>query len=268
MLLSNVILYPFMLKITALPSRKDNYIWLLENGAAGRAAVVDPGEAPPVEAALIRKSLELTAILVTHHHYDHVDGIPKLVNNHRVPVFGPPNEPIPCLTRPVGEGEQLLLRGTGIELTVMEIPGHTRGHVGYYGHDRLFCGDTLFTGGCGKVFDGTVAQLFRSLQRISELPDETLIYCAHEYTEENLRFARLVEPENHAIQERLEKTRQLRAAGGATVPSTLAEERDTNPFLRCDQPEVTQAAECFADHPLENPEEVFKTLRSWRDRFN
>ena len=256
-----------MPKITALPSRKDNYIWLLESETSRKAVVVDPGEAAPVEKALNGSHLELAAILVTHHHYDHVEGIPELVARYPVPVFGPARENIPRLTEAVEEGQRLPLEEIGTELSVLEIPGHTAGHVGYYGHGWLFCGDTLFTAGCGKVFDGTVEQLFHSLQRISRLPDETLICCAHEYTEENLRFARLVEPGNPAILERMEESRQLRARGKPAVPSTLEEEKRTNPFLRCHQPEVIQAAERFAGHPLESAEAVFKVLREWRDRF-
>jgi len=257
-----------MLKITALPSRKDNYIWLIGSTSSQRVIVVDPGEAAPVERALKESDLHLAAILVTHHHYDHVEGIPGLANRRRIPIYGPAREPIPCLSHPVGEGDRVPREPAGMEFLVMEIPGHTAGHLGYYGDGRLFCGDTLFTAGCGKVFDGTVEQLFRSLQRIAQLPDETLIYCAHEYTEENLRFARLVEPANPAILKRLDGTHQLRARGVPTLPSTLGEEKRTNPFLRCHQPEVILAAERFAGRPLKGPEQVFKVLRSWRDRVD
>ncbi len=256
-----------MPKITALPSRKDNYIWLIECPPERKAVVVDPGEAAPVERALAERKLELAAILVTHHHYDHVEGIPDLVAEHPIPVFGPADEPVPCRTHPVEEGEHLPFAEWDIDLSVMKIPGHTKGHVGYYGGHRLFCGDTLFTAGCGKVFDGTVEQLFLSLQRIAALPGNTLIHCAHEYTEENLRFARLVEPGNPDIHARLEATHRLRAKGVATVPSMLTEEKRTNPFLRCHVPEVIRAAEQYAGHPLKTSREVFEVLRDWRDRF-
>ncbi len=256
-----------MLKITSLLSRKDNYIWLIRSETGPEAVVVDPGEAGPVEHALRKRRLTLVAILVTHHHYDHVEGITELITRYQVPVFGPANEPIPCLTQPVGEGEHITLKGVGMEFSVMEIPGHTTGHVGYYGHGTFFCGDTLFAAGCGKVFDGTPEQLFRSLQRISRLPEETLVYCAHEYTEENLQFALTVEPGNPALGERLEKIRQLRAAGLPTLPVTLAEEKQTNPFLRCHEPEVIRAVEQFTGRPLVSTEEVFVALRRWRDRI-
>lgn len=257
-----------MLKITALPALKDNYIWLIRNNGDRYAIIVDPGEAGPVQKALDAGNLQPVAILITHHHYDHVDGIRELVINYGIPVYGPKNEPIPELTHPVGEKDHACLEAVGADFQVLEIPGHTAGHIGYYGHGLLFCGDTLFTAGCGKVFDGTAQQLFHSLQRIMALPDETLIYCAHEYTEENLLFARMVEPENSAIIQRLKKTRRIRSTGAPTIPSTLAEEKLTNPFLRCDREGVITATKQFAGHALNNTEEVFIALRHWRDHIS
>ncbi len=257
-----------MLKITALQALKDNYIWLLRNNGSRQAAIIDPGEARPVQEAVVAGNLEPVAILVTHRHYDHVDGIAELVADYNIPVYGPARESIPALTHPMEEGEHIHLGSIAADFRVLDIPGHTAGHIGYYGHGLLFCGDTLFTGGCGKIFDGTAQQLFHSLKKIAALPDETLIYCAHEYTEENLLFAKMVEPGNSAIGQRLKKTRQLRGQGAATVPSTLGEEKQTNPFLRCDKKEVIRSAERFADHALNSAEAVFTVLRHWRDCMN
>jgi len=257
-----------MLKITALQALKDNYIWLLRDNGGPHVAIIDPGEARPVQEAVIAGNLEPAAILVTHRHYDHVDGITELVANYDIPVYGPANESIPALTHPMKEGKHVHLEAIAADFQVLDIPGHTAGHIGYYGHGLLFCGDTLFTAGCGKIFDGTAQQLFHSLEKIAALPDKTLIYCAHEYTEENLLFARIVEPGNKAIIQRLEKTRQLRSKGAATVPSTLAEEKQTNPFLRCNVKEVIDTTEQFTGHALNSAEEVFLALRRWRDRMN
>ncbi len=257
-----------MLKITALPALKDNYIWLLRNKGSRHVVIVDPGDARPVQEAMATNNLEPAAILITHCHYDHVDGIAGLVAEYDIPVYGPANEFVPALTHPVAEGIHLHLDAIAADFRVLDIPGHTAGHIGFYGHGLLFCGDTLFTAGCGKIFDGTAKQLFHSLEKIAALPDETLIYCAHEYTEENLLFARMVEPENSAIVQRLEKTRQLRSMGAATVPSTLAEEKLTNPFLRCNTKDVVNSTECFAGHALNSTEEIFSALRYWRDCAN
>ncbi len=254
-----------MLEITAQPVLKDNYIWLLRNEERRYVVIVDPGEAGPVINTLIANSLEPLAILITHHHYDHTDGIAELLAWHDVPVYGPANESIPALTHPLTEGDRVLLKEIGAELQVLDIPGHTSGHIGYYGDGLLFCGDTLFTAGCGKVFDSTAQRLFHSLQKLATLPDETLIFCAHEYTEENLLFARMVEPGNNAIIQRLAKTRQLRNRGAATVPSTLSEEKRTNPFLRCGRAEVIRNTQRFAGRLLNGAEEVFVALRHWRD---
>ncbi len=257
-----------MLKITALQALNDNYIWLLRNDSTPYVAIIDPGEARPVQKAVAASNLKPVAILITHRHYDHVDGAVELVTNYNIPIYGPANEPVPTLNHPMREGDNIHLEAITADLRVLDIPGHTAGHIGYYGHGLLFCGDTLFTAGCGKIFDGTAQQLFHSLEKIAALPEETLIYCAHEYTEENLLFARMVEPENCAIVQRLEKTRRLRSRGAATVPSTLTEEKQTNPFLRCNIKEVIHSAEQFTGHALGSSEEVFVALRHWRDCTN
>ncbi len=243
----------------------DNYIWLVPGPAAPRSvAIVDPGDAAPVLEALSRMELRPVAILVTHHHYDHVDGIQALRSHFDIPIYGPTRSAIPACDHPMAEGDSLTV-DNGLSLTVLETPGHTLDHLAYYGDKALFCGDTLFAGGCGRLFEGTAQQMYLSLEKIRRLPDETRIYCAHEYTLGNLRFATLVEPHNRDLAVRLEETIVLRSQGRATVPSTLELEKKTNPFLRCHLPEVRQAAERFSRRPLATPQEVFAVIRYWKD---
>ncbi len=254
-----------MLKIEPIPALSDNYIWLLYQPEKLWAAVVDPGEEEPVFAVLRERGLALSALLLTHHHGDHTGGVEALVQRGGVQVFGPRDARIPGITRTVREGEVYRLPGLETNFRVMEVPGHTATHVAYQIGDGLFCGDTLFGAGCGRVFDGTFAQLAQSLARIAALSPETRLYCAHEYTLDNLGFATWVEPENPAIAARLADTQRLRAAQQPSVPSRLAEELATNPFLRTQVPAVRAAAERFAGKPLSDPTEVFTALRRWKD---
>jgi hydroxyacylglutathione hydrolase len=261
-----------MLEIVPLSALKDNYIWMLRSG--GRAAVVDPGEAHPVLEYLARERLQLAAILATHHHPDHVGGIPELLEatgasggSRRVPVYGPRGEPIATLTHPVGEGDTVQIPELGLTLSVLDIPGHTRAHVAYYGAESLFCGDTLFACGCGRVFEGTARQMLDSLAKLAALPDATKVYCGHEYTLANIKFAQSVEPRNAALAARLERDRKLRDAGKPTLPSTLAEERATNPFLRCREPAVIESANKYLGARLSDPVRVFAAIREWKNRF-
>jgi hydroxyacylglutathione hydrolase len=253
-----------MLEIVPLPAFRDNYIWTLRDG--GHAAVVDPGEAGPVQDYLAREGLELAAILATHHHPDHVGGIAELVAAKKVPVFGPKGEPIPALTHPVGQDDHVEIPGIGAQFSVLEIPGHTRAHVAYYGLASLFCGDTLFACGCGRVFEGTPAQMLASLQKLAALPDDTRVYCGHEYTLANIRFARTVDPQNPALAEREARAQALRAAGRPTLPSTLGEERATNPFLRCAEPAVIESANKYLGKRIGDPVSVFAAIREWKNR--
>ena len=207
------------------------------------------------------------AILATHHHPDHVGGIGELVRTWKVPVHGPKGEPIPALTHPVGQGDSVAIPELAASFSVLDIPGHTRAHVAYYGLESLFCGDTLFACGCGRVFEGTAEQMLASLGKLAALPDETKVYCGHEYTLANIRFARAVDPDNPVLAAREERARRLREAGRPTLPSTLGEERATNPFLRCAEPAVVESANKYLGSRVADPVRVFSAIRDWKNRF-
>lgn len=254
-----------MLTVQAVPAFKDNYIWLLSATDTPYVAIVDPGDAKPVYAALERLKLTPIAILITHHHWDHTAGVSELCRRYALRVYGPAHEAITSLTDPLIEGNEVALPQLGLTLRVLDVPGHTRGAIAYYGAGALFCGDTLFTAGCGFLFEGTPAQMHASLTKLAALPGDTLVYCGHEYTLDNLGFARIVEPANPDIQARLGQTQALRQASEQTVPATLAVELHTNPFLRCAVPEVIAAAEHFSRRRLLSSTEVFAALRHWKD---
>jgi hydroxyacylglutathione hydrolase len=256
-----------MTRISPLPAFDDNYIWLLRAPGSTGAAVVDPGDESPVFEALELEGLTLTAILITHHHGDHTGGVADLLAAYPgAQVVGPADQRIRGLTRTVGEGGLVALPGFAEPFRVLEVPGHTASHIAYLWDGVLFCGDTLFAGGCGRVFDGTFAQLSASLRRIAALPAETQVYCAHEYTLANLGFAKWVEPDSVPLAEREGEARRLRSLGLPTVPSGLALELATNPFLRTGEPGVIAAAEGFAGRSLHGHAEVFTALRQWKDQ--
>jgi hydroxyacylglutathione hydrolase len=256
-----------MLKVTPLSAFRDNYIWLIHGEDPRRVAVVDPGDARPVLQALQSQGLEAVAILLTHHHPDHSAGIPALRTSLGIPAWGPAGEPVEGMTHAVRGGDRVELAALGLAFEVLDIPGHTAGHIAFHGHGALFCGDTLFSAGCGRVFEGTPAQMLGSLDTLAALPGETRVYCGHEYTLANLRFARAVEPGNPEIAQHAERVAELREQGTPSLPSTLALERRINPFLRCDQPAVKAAAASRAGKPLASRAEVFAAVRRWKDEF-
>jgi hydroxyacylglutathione hydrolase len=257
-------------EIVPVRAFKDNYVWTLRGtvgDSARYAAVVDPGEARPVLDYLAREKLELVAILATHHHADHVGGISELVQKYPVPVYGPRNEPIASVTRPVSGGDQVTIPQLGVSFSVLDIPGHTRAHIAYYGAGALFCGDTLFACGCGRLFEGTAEQMYASLEKLRALPDETKVYCGHEYTLANISFAQAVEPDNPALAAREQRDRRLREAGKPTLPSTLRDEKATNPFLRSREPAVVESANKYLGTRVSDPVRVFAAIRDWKNKF-
>ena len=254
-----------MLTIFPLPALKDNYIWTIHDQQF--AVVVDPGEATPVRSYLNTHKLKLTAILCTHHHHDHTGGISELVQVYNVPVYGPQHENVPCITHRLGEGDRVQLVEPDISLEIIDIPGHTRGHIAYLNDSGVFCGDTLFGCGCGKLFEGTATQLWQSLKRLAQLSDERKIYCGHEYTEANIRFALACEPANAALIQRQKMVQALRATGQPSLPSTMGIEKATNPFLRCTQPEIIAAVVSNTHIHQTDEISIFTALRLWKDRF-
>jgi hydroxyacylglutathione hydrolase len=257
-----------MLRVRPVGAFADNYIWLIETPhRPDSVVVVDPGDAAPVLAELARSKLKLAAILLTHHHPDHVGGVGELLRHGPVPVIGPADPRIAFLTRSVGDGENFEIPELRLAFQTLHVPGHTLTHVAFFGHGAVFCGDTLFSAGCGRMFEGTPEQMNRSLNRLRDLPATTLVYCGHEYTQANLRFARAVEPDNAAIQTHQRTVETRRGADQPTLPSELSLEVRVNPFLRCDDPGVRASAERHAGHALTRESDVFAVLRAWKDKF-
>ncbi len=254
-------------EIIPLPALKDNYIWLLKNKASQHVAIVDPSEAAPVLDFITSENLIPIAIMITHHHWDHVGGIGGITEQFDIPVYTPKTETVAGSTHPVGEGDRILLPELDIGLNILDVPGHTAGAVAYYTDKLVFSGDTLFTAGCGRMFEGTPPQMHTSLAKFKALPDETLLYCGHEYTLANLKFAADVDPDNKLVQERLIQVENARDLNQPTVPSTLAEEKATNPFLRCEETTIINAASQYAGKSVTKAAEVFAAIRQWKDSF-
>lgn len=256
-----------MPQIMPIPALNDNYIWMILHPETCQALVVDPGEAKPVLKALSKYQAQLAGILITHHHWDHTNGIEELLAHKRVPVYGPANDPVALCDHPLQHDDYFHINELAIDFKVIEIPAHTSGHIAYIGLGGVFCGDTLFAAGCGRLFEGSAEQMLHSLHLLANLPTETLVYCAHEYTEANLRFALTIEPDNPDTQQRMQETQQLRASQQPTLPSSIELELKTNPFLRCHIATVKQAAEKHCGKTLLNEVEVFVELRRWKDAF-
>lgn len=254
-----------MLNIYPVRAFKDNYIWVIHNHHY--AAIVDPGSATPVLAYLQQQKLQPIAILNTHHHNDHTGGNVTLLQSYTMPVYGPANENIPGLTHGLKESDVVHLSELSLDLAVLDIPGHTAGHIAYYGGKSLFCGDTLFACGCGRIFEGTAQQMYASLQKLASLPDETLVYCTHEYTLSNIRFASAIDASNPALAQRVIEVEEQRKHDIPTLPSILAIEKATNPFLRCNQSAIIHAANQHSRKILSDPLSVFTEIRKWKDTF-
>lgn len=259
-----------MLTVYAIPALVSNYFWLLRPSLENnRAYILDPGAAQPVIATLQQYQLELEGIIITHHHWDHTDGIDELLSRYAVPVYGPDSARIPQVTHKLYDGDTLTL--TDLSLDVIAVPGHTLDHLAYIDSrtsnpTRLFCGDALFAGGCGKMFEGQPEQMLASLNKLASLPDETLVYCSHEYTLPNLQFALKVDTDNPALRTRLDAEQHKRQQLQSTLPTNIGIEKRTNPFLRCHLPQIKQAAEQQTGFPLESEAAVFAAIRHWKDQ--
>ncbi len=255
-----------MINVSTVPAFNDNYLWMVQGRVAGNAAVVDPGDAQPILDWLHSNKQELTSILVTHHHADHIGGVAKLKETYPKATIYAPDDPRIKQKDVVLESEQLIsLADLGLEFKVLMVPGHTSHHIAYFGHGSLFCGDTMFASGCGRVFCGTMRDLNNSLQKLSKLPEETLVYCAHEYTLSNIAFAREVDASNTDLEQREIDDTQKRANDIPTVPTTIGLEKLTNPFVRVDDALIIASAQNKVGKELAEQWQVFETLRLWKD---
>lgn len=253
------------LQIEPIPAFETNYIWAIHNGTD--CALVDPGSAAEAMAFLDRNGLELCAILLTHHHADHIGGVDDILASRKVPVWGPHDERIPGVDQRVAEGDRITLPALDLSLSVLETPGHTATHIVYFNDEMLLCGDTLFSAGCGRLFEGSAEQMQASLDKLSKVPDDAKVYCAHEYTQDNCRFALAVEPGNTALQAWAEEVGRRREAGQITLPTRMSHERSINPFLRTRVPTVVAGARQHDPRCGDLPAEVMATLRGWKDDF-
>ncbi|WP_068547585.1 hydroxyacylglutathione hydrolase [Thalassotalea crassostreae] len=260
-----------MLTITAIPAFNDNYIWCLTSSASSDCALVDPGDADVCIEFIKKNKLNLTTILITHHHHDHVGGVKQLKqfaehHNQSLTIYGPAKEAQSTVEIAVNEGDNIEVLDK-YTFNVVELPGHTLGHIAYYDDKHLFCGDTMFSGGCGRLFEGTPAQMLSSLNKLAALPAQTKVYCAHEYTLANLKFARTIEPNNSQLTDYYEKVLSDRAQGISTIPTTIEREKLINPFVRCQHQEVIATAQQKSSKLLQNDVDVFAIIRQLKDNF-
>lgn len=257
-----------MINITPIRALQDNYIWAIHSPENCNITIVDPGDAAPVISYLSNNNLSLGSILITHHHADHTAGIVPLTTQFpKIPVYGPKHEDIHGVTHPLQEGDKISILNGALSLSILDIPGHTRGHIAYYSNEFVFCGDTLFSCGCGKIFEGTPHQMFASLNKLKSLPEHTLVYCAHEYTLANIAFAKQVDPSNGDLESRYQEALIAQQQGIPSLPSRLKTELKTNPFLRCDAPAIKHAvSEKFRLTPPTEVE-IFAHLREWKNKL-
>jgi hydroxyacylglutathione hydrolase len=259
-----------MLEVTPIPAFSDNYIWCLTRSGEREAVVVDPGDGNAVLSALEEREYALAGILVTHHHFDHTGGLERLLEHRSVPVYGPVNPAISHISERLREGDSAVV--LGVSWKVIEVPGHTLDHIAFYGEPEdsdplLFCGDTLFAGGCGRVFEGNPGMMLESLHKLAALPPQTRVFCAHEYTMANLAFAAAVDPSNDALQSRIGRDQAARDLGRPTVPSTIGLELETNPFLRCTDERIAAHMRDRDQVDPDDPVAVFAAVRGWKDNF-
>jgi len=258
--------------ISAIQAFNDNYIWAINATKTNKVVFVDPGDADVCLQYLKKHQLELCAILITHHHNDHTGGIKALIDNNQknhlpLTVYGPKSDGIKYLDYKLKEQDAVYLEEIDLQLSVLDLPGHTHGHIAYVSDEFLFCGDTLFSGGCGRLFEGTAQEMHHSLQKLAALPDSTKVFCAHEYTLANLTFALTVEPNNQQLIDYQDKVQQMRNKSKATIPTTIGTEKAINPFLRCHTCQVIQSAQANSNQTLTLEHETFAALRAWKDKF-
>ena len=256
--------------VSAIPAFNDNYIWAIGHINQTEITLVDPGDADVCLEYIKTHQKKLTHILITHHHQDHVGGVAQLTaycqqQGWPLVVYGPQNDPVTC-DHKLNSSHEITIDDIGLTLSIIDLPGHTLGHIAYYGRDMLFCGDTLFSGGCGRIFEGTPEQMFSSLNKLKNLPERTRVYCAHEYTLANLNFALCVEPNNAELIHFYNRITKLRKQGGYSIPSSIYQEKLINPFLRCDQANIHISVTEHCDKPLQEDIDVFTQLRLWKDQ--
>ncbi len=255
-----------MNKIIGLHALSDNYIWVIHGTDESKILLVDPGEATPVLAYIKKYNLTLEGILLTHHHFDHSRGISTLLTHYpHIPVYSSQIDTVPRVTHWVKEGDKIVFSNLNAPISILDIPGHTHGHIAFIYQNALFSGDTLFSVGCGKVFEGTMSQMADSLNKLKQLSPDTLVYCGHEYTLANIAFAQIVDPHNLALKQRKKQVQNLRKQNHPSLPITLDIELQTNPFLRCDIPNIITAVQTYAQKPLPDPIAVLSTLREWKN---